>query len=454
MGHLSIYHVNIDMELVMAAVLVFLLVTCLLQRRRRVDMKPLIILTVSTLLLLMCQVVEWRLMVAGGSQLAGGMPALRTWKVLAYTLDYVFGYYSSVAFFYYVCEHIRGLYEEKGRPYPKTKWNWLRFLLIWGAFASVIYGICMTQDWFFFVQADGNETFHRITYSAIYLMAMVATAATVAVLIRHRKILGRLNFILLLLYKVSPAVLQIPDLLHSTCLSYLMRAFYTFVLFVHVDQRREKELVEREAQLAVQEQELEELRTQIMLSQIQPHFLYNTLSTIGALCSMDKAREAEDVLNKFALYFRQNMEALSKERYIPFEKELEHIKTYLWIEKVRFEDDLNVEYRIGPTNFRLPYLSLQPLVENAVKHGICRKEDGGTVTVETRETEEEFLVIISDDGAGFDPSALPANDKNHVGIENTKARLELLCHGKLEIRSKVGEGTTVTVHLPKENEAV
>lgn len=447
---MNIYGINISTELVMVAVLIFLLVTCLLQKSRRVALKPLNILIASTILLLICQIAEWQLMLASGDQTVSSFPAYRHWKELTYSLDYMFGYYSSVAFFYYASEHIRNRYAEKEQPYPGSASKLLCFLLIWGLIGSVAFTFCITQDWFYYLGPDGSEMFHRIAYLVLYLMAMVATAATVVILVQHRKILGKLNFILLLFYKVSPAILQIPDLLSSTCLSYLMRAFYTFVLYIHVDLRKEKELTEREAQLAVQEQELVELRTQIMLSQMQPHFLYNTLTTISSLCYLGNADEAREVVDKFASYFRQNMDSMGKNKFIPFEKELEHIQTYLWIEKVRFDDVLNVEYKIGPTNFRLPSLSLQPLVENAVKHGICRKEDSGTVTIETKETEAEFLVIVTDDGAGFDPDEKPNDGRSHVGIDNIRTRLETLCNGSLEIQSAVGAGTVATVHLPKQ----
>ena len=120
---------------------------------------------------------------------------------------------------------------------------------------------------------------------------------------------------------------------------------------------------------------------------------------------------------------------------------------------MRFADLLNVEYDIKTVDFQLPLLSIQPLVENAVKHGVGMKEDGGTVTIATKETDTAFEVIVTDDGVGFDPDApKPDDGKTHIGMENTKKRLRDMCGAYVEITSAVGEGTTARVILPKEGQ--
>ena len=139
--------------------------------------------------------------------------------------------------------------------------------------------------------------------------------------------------------------------------------------------------------------------------------------------------------------------------FLPFSTELDHLKKYLYIEKMRFADLLNIEYDIQTVDFQLPLLSIQPLVENAVKHGVGMKEDGGTVTIATKETDTAFEVIVSDDGVGFDTDApKPDDGKSHIGMENTKKRLRDMCGAHVEITSAVGEGTTARVILPKEGQ--
>ena len=193
---------------------------------------------------------------------------------------------------------------------------------------------------------------------------------------------------------------------------------------------------------------LQESQISIMLSQIQPHFLYNTLNSIYQLCETNPMR-ARTLVNSFSEYLRNNLSSLEEHGLISFKTELEHINTYLDIEKVRFEDTLEIEYDIKCVDFSLPVLTVQPIVENAVKHGTSKKRGGGKVIISTDEDKESYIITISDTGCGFDP-AKPKNDgKRHVGIENVRQRLFNMCDGTLSIESEVGKGTLATIIIPK-----
>lgn len=203
-----------------------------------------------------------------------------------------------------------------------------------------------------------------------------------------------------------------------------------------------------EAEKQAMEMKLQESQISIMLSQIQPHFLYNTLNSIYQLCESNPMR-ARSMVNFFAEYLRNNLSSLEEPGLISFETELSHIKTYLEIEKIRFEDTLEIEYDIQCDAFSLPVLTVQPIVENAVKHGTSKKRGGGKVLISTREDGENYIIRVSDTGVGFDPSQ-PKNDgKSHVGIENVKQRLSNMCAGSLTIESEVGVGTLATIRIPK-----
>lgn len=193
-------------------------------------------------------------------------------------------------------------------------------------------------------------------------------------------------------------------------------------------------------------------RVQLTISQIKPHFLYNSLNAIAALC--DKyPQQVKPAITKFARYLRGNMESIDQQGPIPFTKELEHTKTYLEIEQLRFEDALQVCYDIAYADFRIPALTMEPLVENAVRHGVRGNKGGrGTVSIATLDAGDHFEVIIADDGPGFDPAHIPDDGKPHVGLTNVRERLAAVCHGTLSIRSGQGEGTTATIILPKEQE--
>jgi sensor histidine kinase YesM len=202
------------------------------------------------------------------------------------------------------------------------------------------------------------------------------------------------------------------------------------------------------------QKELYEAQVSVMVSQIQPHFMYNALTSIAMMCELDpeKAQEATVI---FADYLRGNMDSLKQKAPVPFSVELEHLKKYVYIEQLRFADKLRVEYDIGPTSFSLPQLSVQPLVENAVKHGVGMKKGGGTVTIATRENETSYEVIVSDNGVGFDVAAADqirmtrSDGRSHVGMENTRKRLHDQCNADVIITSVVGEGTTARIVIPK-----
>lgn len=197
---------------------------------------------------------------------------------------------------------------------------------------------------------------------------------------------------------------------------------------------------------------MREQRLQIMLSQIQPHFLYNTLGAIGHLCK--NVPEAKSAINKFSQYLRGNLNSLSQLEPIPFSAELEHTKAYLELEQLRFGDDLKVIYDLEVTDFLIPVLTLQPLVENAVRHGIRGNENGrGTVTITSREYDDCYKITVTDDGPGFDLDA-PLDEKrggkHHIGISNVQERLQYVNGGKLDVETAIGQGCRVTIVLPKE----
>ena len=195
------------------------------------------------------------------------------------------------------------------------------------------------------------------------------------------------------------------------------------------------------------EAELKESRISIMLSQIQPHFIYNTLGTIERMCLKDP-QKAFDLVRNFSLYLRGNFSELDSVAPIRFEEELKHIEYYVNIEKVRFPD-MSIEYDVEATEFVLPALSVQPLVENAIKHGLMRLESGGTVLVRSYETPTHFCVEVKDDGVGFDTS-LPIDEKKHVGLRNIRGRLNAMVNGDIILESKPGVGTKAVIMIPKE----
>ena len=202
-----------------------------------------------------------------------------------------------------------------------------------------------------------------------------------------------------------------------------------------------------EAEKNIVEAELKENRISIMLSQIKPHFIYNTLGTIERMCLKDPQKAFELVRN-FSLYLRGNFSELNSVTPIRFVEELKHVEHYVNIEKVRFPD-MSIVYHVEAKDFVLPALSVKPLVENAIKHGLMRLETGGTVLIRSYETPTHFCVEVKDDGAGFDTS-LPVEGKKHVGLRNIRGRLKAMVNGDLILESEPGIGTRAVIMIPKE----
>ena len=192
--------------------------------------------------------------------------------------------------------------------------------------------------------------------------------------------------------------------------------------------------------------QLTESRMSTMMSQIRPHFIYNTLGSIEQLCNIDPPKAGELVHN-FAKYLRGNFGELDNPKPILMSQEMEHVRYYISIESVRFPD-MTFSFEMNSDDFHIPALTIQPIVENAIKHGLMKLPKGGTIRVVSYETDTHYCVTVEDDGAGFDTDVL-LDERKHVGIRNIRGRLKSMVNGTLEIESTEGIGTKVLITIPK-----
>ena len=224
-------------------------------------------------------------------------------------------------------------------------------------------------------------------------------------------------------------------------LSYLTRAVVIssvfYYMWLHLQFLREHERGLKEEQ-----------RVQIMMSQIQPHFLFNTLNTIRALYTKDPPL-AERTIEDFSLYLRQNLESLGRTEKIPLSRELEHTRLYAEIEKLRFPG-IRVEYDIREADCLIPPLTVQPLVENAIRHGIRGRGDGW-VRITSRTEGGRCVITVEDNGCGFDKGVLDGETPGHIGLKNVRARVEQMCHGTMTVDTAPGKGTRIEVSVPVGN---
>lgn len=304
------------------------------------------------------------------------------------------------------------------------------------------------NDWVFYLDAAGDSQtgkFFWLQGVVTFGYLMVPTLHALYAAFHTSAPEKRREYLTYVLYMCGCfAIVGLEDSLRTTPLLELGVFAAILVLFLTL-------YLDREYELAEQERELSESRTAVMLSQIQPHFLYNTLCVIQAMCTDDPPAAAQTTA-EFADYLRGNLDSLRRKEPIPFEQELQHTQIYLSLEQKRYDERLRVEYDIRADGFLLPALTLQPVVENAVKHGVSEREEGGTVRISTEETKRAYTITVRDDGVGFDVSAVKHDGRSHIGISSVRERLAAMCGGTLEIESTPGEGTTALITIPKEEQ--
>ncbi|MBP5460029.1 MAG: histidine kinase [Clostridia bacterium] len=353
-------------------------------------------------------------------------------------IDYVISFCASV---FLVCSFTFYFYtrfEEKGMLRISS---WLRWgVLLYSGLLILTFISSIWTGWLFYL-----DTGRRLVFTEYYVWTTYLFVPLIVydflIILRHRKVLGNAETAVLLLYCVLPIVALFIDNRYNTVCAHIALTLDACMLYTFI-------YAEQEQSLARSRQELAEMHLNSMVHQINPHFIHNTLSSIESL-GRRRPEEASKLLSAFSDYLADNYVDLTKDPLIPFEKELKHVENYLAIEKVRFPN-LTVVYDIQAGGFDLPCLSIQPLAENAVKHGICRKRRSeGTLLIASEETEDAFLIRVEDDGAGFDPQKPADGSRQHVGIENVTKRLELLCDGTLTIRSEPGVGTKCEIKIPK-----
>jgi len=212
------------------------------------------------------------------------------------------------------------------------------------------------------------------------------------------------------------------------------------------------------------EKEMQDLKSELELSRIRsstsrmkPHFLYNALGSIQEVVLEDTERAA-GLLEDFTVFLRGCAKALDGDEPIPFAQELENITAYASIEKMRLGNRLEMVYELEETDFKVLPLSIQPLVENAIRHGIHPMgKKGGVVALRTFADDKEWVVQVVDNGRGFDAGAyanrINTGETDSTGLKSIRFRLEKILHASLDVTSAEGEGTSVTVRFPKEGES-
>ena len=352
----------------------------------------------------------------------------------ALTLFYYFRYFFVYLLLGLFTDYVITVFaSDKSRPFRAFTWGLVTVSLI-------LLTVNFFYPFYFTVDQTG-----RLLRAPFYLFSLLPYVViffeNLSLIFLGKKTVARYVFISFLFYVILPVFALI---LQSFFIGLDLVSIAFIIVLMHMFVIMQSHLIRLYLE---QKRELQESRTRIMMSQIKPHFLFNALTSIAQLCDDDPAL-AKSTTIAFADYLRGNLRSLDQADTVPFETELDHIKNYLQVELTRFGELLNVEYDIGTVDFRVPVLSIQPLVENAVKHGVGMKEEGGTVFLSARQEGKNFVIRVRDDGVGFDPAAL--ENSGGIGIRSSRARLREFCGAETEIRSAPGNGTEITVLIPAE----
>ena len=309
----------------------------------------------------------------------------------------------------------------------------------------------------FMYYIDASNVYHRTTW--FVLSQGLGLAGTVClgihIFIRRQK-LANLRALVLITYIVLPSLAMIIQSFYYGI--PLLNIAISAALFLNLTvmllyQRRRiseqaQELIASERKLLEERERVNDMKIRLVLSQVKPHFLFNALNAIYYLIEKSPM-QAQAAIDSFSDYLRGNMEALEHTALIPISQEMKHVKSYLRLEEMRFQDELEVIYDVKALNFDVPALSVEPIVENAVKHGISQNESGGYVKISTDETDAGYEIKVEDNGAGFDVEDIGSDGRLHVGITNVRTRLESMAKGTLTIESEIGKGTRVTIFIPR-----
>ncbi len=274
---------------------------------------------------------------------------------------------------------------------------------------------------------------------------------------RYGEGISRQNIMVIISFSLCPIIgVVVRSIFKIQSVVVLLLSLTMVLMHIIIDLENSERVRRQEAIIA-------DDRIRIMISQVQPHFLFNALNSIYVLCEKDP-KQAQEAVGDFSEYLRANLESLETSRLISLKDEMEHVDTYLKLEKMRFQEQLMIEKGEVLEEIRIPALSLQPIVENAVRHGIGHKKDGGTVSIGSYATEDEYVVYVKDDGVGFEPESVDdkgqdeqeeilsddgGRQRRHVGIKNVRERLRLMCDGSLNIISSPGNGCEAYITIPR-----
>ena len=316
------------------------------------------------------------------------------------------------------CLYFMETEHEEGEEWDRRFWASLQFLV-----AILVSAFSFRKE---------SDFLMNLTTLIQYVLVMVMF------LISAKSIRASVGFVLGSIFPIVSSIAGMVDSrvdIHGIALSMLLlTVFFLYQLDT------EREVLQSKA-------ELSEKKVALLMEQIHPHFIYNSLQQI-AILSEEDAKAVKPAIQNFSGYLRRKFQALTGASLIPFTEEMEHVDMYIELAQILPSRHFEVEENLAVTDFMIPPLTLQPLVENAIQYGIGMSEEGEKIRIETFREKGYIVIAVHDDGHGKKTQLQTQKSYKSVGTENVRTRLSLLCQGELNI-DKNEEGTTATIRIPE-----
>lgn len=421
--------INVAFDIFAMIVLTVVYVSCIYGKRNR-SSDSFIMLLMSVYLCVFCELGSW---------MVDSVASARVYNYLFNIGSACMMIVSAWMFFFFTCKSL-GI-DINDIKAISTSITGVAIIGIIAEIMNVIFG------YYYYIDRDGVYARSSIGSFLSYLPYVYILGITGILIIRLQMSVKKKS--IYMSYILVPFVISAwytftglpPTFFVATFISVILIYANIYVDLGHENVKYELENAHKETELAIQ-------RNKQTLSQIRPHFIFNALGSIEELCVVD-AKKAESAVHYFAKYLRANMDALGETDMVLFSSELEHIRNYIWLEKMRFDDELEFIEDIQVEDFFVPTLCIQPLVENAVKHGMMGKEEGTLhVKLKTYQKGNNYVIEVSDDGCGFDVNQRKDDGRSHVGMTYAKTSIEKRLSGTIAIDSEIGKGTNVAITIP------
>ena len=317
----------------------------------------------------------------------------------------------------------------------KSKLFYINISLLTLLFALLV-STQFTNAFYYFT--EDNQFIRGDLYPILIIPMIGLILINLFAIIKKRNQLGKRHFVSFLIYLLPLLIVMIVQMFASV--------FILIVIAVSLSALSMLAIIMQEyiEQYLDQQRKIADQRASIAVLEMRPHFIYNTMTSIYYLCEQD-AQKAQQVTLDFTTYLRKNFNAITNKDPIPFIEELEHTRAYLAVVKAQFEDNLVVTFDTPHTSFRLPPLTLQPLVENAVKYGMdSDAPEALSVSIKTEKTNTGNILVVEDNGPGISQDD---NNEPHIALKNIRERLSAI-GATLAISSHENGGTIINIFIP------